>query len=234
MMSKICGHRGAAYHKPENTISGFEWCVENKIDWAECDVQLTNENTLLIIHDETLERTSDNKGSIKKIIALITSFFIVEQVASANETTNSKLLLNTSKGEIVIKFLPDIAPVHVARIIELVKSGFYDGIIFHRVIPGFMAQTGDPKGNGTGGSGQKLKAEFSDYQYTSGTVGMARTMDPNTGDSQFFICFDGCGHLTGQYTAWGQVETGMDVVENINVGEPPSNPDKIINASISE
>ena len=93
----------------------------------------------------------------KKIIALITSFFIVEQVASANETTNSKLLLNTSKGEIVIKFLPDIAPVHVARIIELVKSGFYDGIIFHRVIPGFMAQTGDPKGNGTGGSGQKLK-----------------------------------------------------------------------------
>ncbi|MDA9734397.1 peptidylprolyl isomerase [SAR116 cluster bacterium] len=159
---------------------------------------------------------------------------MVEQVASANETTNSKLLLNTSKGEIVIKFLPDLAPVHVARIIELVKSGFYDGIIFHRVIPGFMAQTGDPKGNGTGGSGQKLKAEFSDYQYTSGTVGMARTMDPNTGDSQFFICFDGCGHLTGQYTAWGQVETGMDVVENINVGEPPSNPDKIINASISE
>ena len=97
-----------------------------------------------------------------------------------------------------------------------------------------MAQTGDPKGNGTGGSGQKLKAEFSDYQYTSGTVGMARTMDPNTGDSQFFICFDGCGHLTGQYTAWGQVETGMDVVENINFGEPPSNPEKIINASISE
>ena len=106
--------------------------------------------------------------------------------------------------------------------------------VIYRVIPGFMAQTGDPKGNGTGGSGQKLKAEFSDYQYTSGTVGMARTMDPNTGDSQFFICFDGCGHLTGQYTAWGQVETGMDVVENINVGEPPSNPDKIINASISE
>ena len=123
----------------------------------------------------------------KKIIALITSFFIVEQVASANEITNSKLLLNTSKGEIVIKFLPDIAPVHVARIIELVKSGFYDGIIFHRVIPGFMAQTGDPKGNGTGGSGQKLNAEFSDYQYTYGTVGMARTMDPNSGDSQFLF-----------------------------------------------
>ena len=171
---------------------------------------------------------------LKKFLALITSFFIVEQVASANEITNSKLLLNTSKGEIIIKFLPDIAPVHVARIIELVKTSFYDGIIFHRVIPGFMAQTGDPLGNGTGGSGQKLNAEFSDYQYIYGTVGMARAMDPNSGDSQFFICFDGCGHLTGQYTVWGQVETGMDVVEKINAGEPPSNPDKIINASISE
>ena len=103
---------------------------------------------------------------LKKFLGLITSFFIVEQVATANEITNSKLLLNTSKGEIVIKFLPDIAPVHVARIIELVKTGFYDGIIFHRVIPGFMAQTGDPQGNGTGGSGQKLNAEFSDFQYT--------------------------------------------------------------------
>ena len=169
----------------------------------------------------------------KKFIALITSFFIVEQVAKASEATDSKLILNTSKGEIIIKFLPDIAPVHVARIIELVKNGFYDGIIFHRVITGFMAQTGDPKGNGTGGSGKKLKAEFSDYQYTYGTVGMARAMDPNSGDSQFFICFNGCGSLTGQYTVWGQVETGMDVVENINEGEPPSSPDKIIKASIS-
>ena len=170
----------------------------------------------------------------KKFIALITSFFIVEQVATASEATDSKLILNTSKGEIVIKFLPDIAPVHVARIIELVKTGFYDGIIFHRVIPGFMAQTGDPKGNGTGGSGQKLKAEFSDYQYTYGTVGMARAMDPNSGDSQFFICFNGCGSLTGQYTVWGQVETGMEVVEKIEIGEPPSNPDQIIEAFIGK
>jgi peptidylprolyl isomerase len=168
----------------------------------------------------------------KKIIALVTSFFIVEQVASANETTNSKLLLNTSKGEIVINLMPEIAPVHVARIVELVKSGFYDGIIFHRIIPGFMAQTGDPKGNGTGGSGTNLKAEFSDYKYINGTVGMARTMDPNSADSQFFICFDGCGHLTGQYTVWGQVETGMEVVEALNVGEPPADPDKILSAKI--
>ena len=168
----------------------------------------------------------------KKLIALITSFFIVEQVASANEANGDKILLNTSKGEIIINLMPEIAPVHVARIVELVKSGFYDGIIFHRIIPGFMAQTGDPKGNGTGGSGTNLKAEFSDYKYINGTVGMARTMDPNSADSQFFICFDGCGHLTGQYTVWGQVETGMEVVEALNVGEPPADPDKILSAKI--
>ena len=168
----------------------------------------------------------------KKFIALITSFFIVEQVASANEANSDKILLNTSKGEVIINLMPEIAPVHVARIVELVKSGFYDGIIFHRIIPGFMAQTGDPKGNGTGGSGTNLKAEFSDYKYINGTVGMARTMDPNSADSQFFICFDGCGHLTGQYTVWGQVETGMEVVEALNVGEPPADPDKILSAKI--
>ena len=168
----------------------------------------------------------------KKLIALITSFFIVEQVASANEANSDKILLNTSKGEIIINLMPEIAPVHVARIVELVKSGFYDGVIFHRIIPGFMAQTGDPKGNGTGGSGTNLKAEFSDYKYINGTVGMARTMDPNSADSQFFICFDGCGHLTGQYTVWGQVETGMEVVEALNVGEPPVDPDKILSAKI--
>ena len=168
----------------------------------------------------------------KKLIALIASFFIVEQVASANEANGDKILLNTSKGEVIIGLMPEIAPVHVARIVELVKSGFYDGIIFHRIIPGFMAQTGDPKGNGTGGSGTNLKAEFSDYKYINGTVGMARTMDPNSADSQFFICFDGCGHLTGQYTVWGQVETGMEVVEALNVGEPPADPDKILSAKI--
>ena len=168
----------------------------------------------------------------KKLIALITSFFIVEQVASANEANGDKILLNTSKGEVIINLMPEIAPVHVARIVELVKSGFYDGVIFHRIIPGFMAQTGDPKGNGTGGSGTNLKAEFSDYKYINGTVGMARTMDPNSADSQFFICFDGCGHLTGQYTVWGQVETGMEVVEALNIGEPPADPDKILSAKI--
>jgi peptidylprolyl isomerase len=97
-----------------------------------------------------------------------------------------------------------------------------------------MAQTGDPTGTGMGGSGQKLDAEFTDYQYAEGTVGMARSMNPDSGDSQFFICFDGCGHLTGQYTVWGQVSRGMDVVHKINAGEPPAEPDSIVSASLAE
>ena len=146
--------------------------------------------------------------------------------AVAGET----MLLETSQGQVEITMLPDMAPKHVARITDLVNDGFYDGIIFHRVIPGFMAQTGDPTGTGMGGSGVNLDAEFTDYQYREGTVGMARAMNPNSADSQFFICFDGCGHLTGQYTVWGQVERGMDTVKKLAVGEPPATPDKIVSA----
>lgn len=146
--------------------------------------------------------------------------------AVAGET----MLLETSQGQVEITMLPDVAPNHVTRITELVNEGFYDGIVFHRVIPGFMAQTGDPTGTGMGGSGTNLDAEFTDYQYREGTVGMARAMNPNSADSQFFICFDGCSHLTGQYTVWGQVERGMDIVKKLAVGEPPATPDKIISA----
>ena len=130
-------------------------------------------------------------------------------------------------GLVEIQLLPDIAPNHVKRIKELVIENFYDGLTFHRVIPGYMAQTGDPQGNGTGGSGQNINDEFSDYIYKRGTVGMARAMK-NSGDSQFFICYDGCDHLTGQYTVFGQVISGMDYVDKITVGEPPINPDVII------
>ena len=151
------------------------------------------------------------------------------------KASNSNFItLETSKGSVVIKTLPKIAPNHVKRIKELVKAGFYDGIIFHRVIPGFMAQTGDPSGNGTGGSGKNLDAEFSSYEYKYGTVGMARSMNPNSADSQFFICFDGCTHLTGQYTVWGEVISGMDKVEKINIGEPPQNPDQIKKAFLGK
>ena len=169
------------------------------------------------------------------ITALLGVTFLI-MTTSANATSNNgagqTLLLETSQGQVEIKMLPELAPKHVARITELASNGFYDGIIFHRVIPGFMAQTGDPDGTGMGGSGQKLEAEFTDYQYREGTVGMARSMNPNSGDSQFFICFEGCGHLTGQYTVWGQVGRGMDTVHKIAIGEPPADPDKIVSASV--
>ena len=158
------------------------------------------------------------------------SFLTMSTTAQAD--TGSILLLDTTQGQVEIRLLPDLAPNHVSRITELANSGFYDGIIFHRVIPGFMAQTGDPDGTGMGGSGQKIDAEFTDYEYRVGTVGMARSMNPNSGDSQFFICFDGCGHLTGQYTVWGQVERGMENVYNIAAGEPPASPDQIVTAKI--
>ena len=143
------------------------------------------------------------------------------------------LLMETTQGPIVIEMKPDLAPTHVARIKELVRSGFYDGIVFHRVIDGFMAQTGCPQGTGTGGSGQKLKAEFSKEKHVRGTCSMARAMDPNSGDSQFFICFTDAPWLDGQYTVWGQVIDGMDNVDKIKRGEPVTDPDKITSLKVA-
>lgn len=169
---------------------------------------------------------------MKHIILTLLGASFITMSTQATSDTGSTLLLETTKGQVEITLLPDLAPNHVARITELANNGFYDGIIFHRVIPGFMAQTGDPDGTGMGGSGQNLDAEFTDYEYKVGTVGMARSMNPNSGDSQFFICFDGCGHLTGQYTVWGQVERGMENVYNITPGEPPASPDQIVSARV--
>jgi peptidylprolyl isomerase len=140
---------------------------------------------------------------------------------------DNTLVLDTTKGRVVIAMRPDLAPGHVARIKELVREGFYDGVVFHRVIDGFMAQTGCPHGTGTGGSGQKLKAEFTREPHVRGTVSMARAQDPNSGDSQFFICFEESPWLNGQYTVWGQVTDGMDNVDKIKRGEPVQNPDRI-------
>ena len=165
------------------------------------------------------------------LMTLLGASFITMSTAATSDT-GSTLLLETTKGQVEIKLLADLAPNHVTRITELANSGFYDGIIFHRVIPGFMAQTGDPQGTGMGGSGQNLDAEFTDYEFKVGTVGMARAMNPNSADSQFFICFEGCGHLTGQYTVWGQVERGMENVYNIAPGEPPASPDQIVSARV--
>lgn len=130
------------------------------------------------------------------------------------------LYLDLKDGRVTIEMFPEKAPNHVARIKELVRSGFYDGLLFHRVIEDFMAQTGDPNGNGTGGSGVKLKAEFNDMPHKRGTVSMARAQHPDSGDSQFFICFKDCSWLDGQYTVWGQVTDGMDFVDNIKKGSP--------------
>ena len=146
--------------------------------------------------------------------------------------TENTLILETTQGNITIEMRPDLAPLHVAQIKGLVKDGFYDGIGFHRVIDGFMAQTGCPHGTGTGGSGKKIKAEFNAEPHVRGTVSMARSSDPNSGDSQFFICFDDARFLDKQYTVWGKVTDGMDNVDKIKRGEPVQNPDKIVKATI--
>lgn len=143
------------------------------------------------------------------------------------------LILETTKGPVTIVMRPDLAPTHVARIKELVRQGFYNGVAFHRVIDGFMAQTGCPHGTGTGGSGQKLKAEFSPEKHVRGTVSMARAQDPNSGDSQFFICFADSPWLNGQYTVWGNVTAGMENVDKIKRGEPVASPDRIVSARMA-
>jgi peptidylprolyl isomerase len=149
------------------------------------------------------------------------------------EDLENTLYLDLKDGRVTIQLRPDLAPGHVARIKELAREGFYDGLLFHRVIDGFMAQTGDPQGVGTGGSGKKLKAEFSREPFKRGTVGMARAQSPDSGDSQFFIMFDDGGFLNGKYTVWGQVTAGMEFVDNIKRGEPPSNPDKIVRMQVA-
>jgi peptidylprolyl isomerase len=143
------------------------------------------------------------------------------------------LILETSKGAVTIAMRPDLAPTHVARIKTLARQGFYNGLKFHRVIDGFMAQTGCPQGTGTGGSGNKLKAEFSPENHVRGTVSMARSQDPNSGDSQFFICLAEAPWLNKQYTVWGQVIDGMEKIDQINKGEPPKSPDTILSMKVA-
>jgi len=144
-----------------------------------------------------------------------------------------KLTLETTKGNVVIELRPDLAPKHVERIKTLANEGFYDGIAFHRVIEGFMAQTGCPHGTGTGGSSYpNLPAEFNAEPHVRGTASMARAQSPNSANSQFFICFDDAGFLDRQYTVWGQVESGMDYVDALPVGEPPADPGKILKATV--
>jgi peptidylprolyl isomerase len=148
------------------------------------------------------------------------------------------LYIDISAGRVVIAMRPDLAPNHVAQIKALARRGFYDGVPFHRVIDGFMAQTGDPTGTGTGGSGNKLKAEFSNEKHERGTVSMARAQDPNSADSQFFIVFAPAPFLDRQYTIWGEVVSGMEHVDAVKKGDQArngtvSNPDKIIRMQVA-
>ena len=156
----------------------------------------------------------------------------ITQGASARDLENT-LYLDLTYGRVVIELRPDLAPNHVKRIKELVRQGFYNGIKFHRVIEGFMAQTGCPHGTGTGGSGQKLKAEFNKEPHVRGTASMARAASPDSADSQFFICFDDAGFLDNQYTVWGKVTDGMENVDKIKRGEPVKDPDRIVKARMA-
>ncbi|MCC7266658.1 MAG: peptidylprolyl isomerase [Caulobacteraceae bacterium] len=143
------------------------------------------------------------------------------------------LVFQLEGGDVVIRLRPDLAPGHVERIKELAREGFYDGVVFHRVIPGFMAQGGDPTGTGTGGSQRPdLQAEFSREPHVRGVCSMARTSNPNSANSQFFICFDDATFLDGQYTVWGEVTEGMEHVDALPKGEPPRQPGKIVKARV--
>ncbi|PWR20087.1 peptidylprolyl isomerase [Zavarzinia compransoris] len=173
---------------------------------------------------------------MKRLFAILLAMFAMTTAAAAADPENT-LLLELKDGTVVIELRPDLAPNHVARIKELTRQGFYDGILFHRVIEGFMAQTGDPTGTGMGGSGKKLKAEFTNEPFVRGTLGMARAQSPDSADSQFFICFQPARFLDGQYTVLGRVISGMEFVDKIKrglgqSGSVPAPQDKIISLKV--
>lgn len=168
-------------------------------------------------------------------LALVASMFILGGTAQAQQAWDleNTLYMQIPYGRVVIEMRPDLAPNHVARIKDLVRQKFYDGVPFHRVIRGFMAQTGDPTGTGMGGSGRNIDAEFSNTLHVRGTVSMARSGDPDSADSQFFICLERAPHLNGKYTVWGQVVEGMRLVDKIKKGSSSDNgrvdePDRVI------
>ncbi|MFQ5959461.1 MAG: peptidylprolyl isomerase [Alphaproteobacteria bacterium] len=177
---------------------------------------------------------------MKRLAAIATlalGLILQGEAAVAGDPENT-LYLELEWGRVVIELRPDLAPGHVARIKELARAGFYDGLTFHRVIDGFMAQTGDPRGDGTGGSGRKLKAEFSREPHVRGTASMARAGHPDSADSQFFIMFAAAPHLDGKYTVWGRVTEGMEHVDRIRKGSPAQNgmvaePDRIVRLQVA-
>ncbi len=177
---------------------------------------------------------------MRKFLTLFITFWSLMTVSTSAQALDPEntLYIDLKGGRVIVEMFPDVAPNHVARIKELARKGFYDGVVFHRVITGFMAQTGDPTGTGMGGSGQKINAEFNAKKHVRGTVSMARAGDPNSADSQFFICFDNASFLDSQYTAWGQVVGGMEFVDAIKKGDPNNNgkvtdPDKVLKVQVA-
>jgi peptidylprolyl isomerase len=167
-------------------------------------------------------------------LSLLMAMAAVPGAVAQQLDPENTLYMELDGGRVVIRLRPDLAPRHVDRVKLLAREGFFDGIVFHRVIEGFMAQTGDPTGTGTGGSDYPdLPAEFSATPYVRGTIGAARTSDPDSANSQFFIAFDEASFLTGQYTVWGEVVEGMEHVDAIERGEPPANPDRIIKVEVA-
>ena len=171
---------------------------------------------------------------IRKILSVFIFVIFINQV----QAKENIMIMKLKDGEVLIELFDDIAPNHIKRFKQLAKEKKYDGVVFHRVIDGFMAQTGDPKGDGTGGSGQNIPAEFNSLPHIRGTVSMARAQDPDSADSQFFICFKESSFLDGQYTAWGQVIEGMEFVDKIKRGEGSNgmvnDPDKIISMRLAK
>ncbi|MEX0814912.1 MAG: peptidylprolyl isomerase [Dongiaceae bacterium] len=170
--------------------------------------------------------------------ALLGAILLAGTASACAPDPENTIYLELAAGRVVIELRPDLAPTHVARIKELTRQGFYDGAPFHRVIAGFMAQTGDPSGTGHGGSGRKLKAEFSDAPHVRGTVSMARTPSPDSADSQFFIVLGAASYLDGEYTVWGRVVAGMEFVDRIKQGDPAANgavadPDRILGMRVA-
>ncbi|HEY1299983.1 MAG TPA: peptidylprolyl isomerase [Stellaceae bacterium] len=174
--------------------------------------------------------------ALRRLMLLIVALGFGGQAMAAD--LDNTIYLDVPAGRVVIQMRPDLAPATCAQIKALVRRGFYNGLTFHRVIDGFMAQTGDPNGNGTGGSGHSLKAEFSNEKFTRGTVAMARTSDPDSADSQFFIMFAPAPSLDGKYTIWGNVVSGMEYIDQIKKGDPAqngsvANPDKIVKMQVA-
>jgi len=173
------------------------------------------------------------KKLLLSLVFVLGMMATLAQAAAPDADAENTLYLDLQYGRVVIQLRPDLAPKHVARIKELARKGFYDGLVFHRVIPGFMAQGGDPTGTGASGSGQTIPAEFSAEPFARGIVGAARSSDINSADSQFFIMFDENSSLNNNYTVWGKVTSGMEFVDKIRKGEPPMNPDNILKMQVA-